>query len=178
MFKSLVYANVYTDAFLLPLAKLRLKKCRFLSPITGDTLLTIAKADPIADIQTNIPQALAELDKAFDLYEDALIHNKVDVLDALFWDSPHTLRYGAKENLNGYDEIRAFRAGRPSAGLNRDILDRHIVSFGNGMGVANITFRRASELRIGRQSQTWVKLGDDFAGGWRVVSAHVSWMDV
>ena len=78
--------------------------------------MTTATADPIADIQTNMPQALAELHKAFDLYEDALIHNKVDVLDALFWDSPHTLRYGAKENLNGYDEIKAFRAGRPSVG--------------------------------------------------------------
>ena len=139
--------------------------------------MTTATADPIADIQTNMPQALAELHKAFDLYEDALIHNKVDVLDALFWDSPHTLRYGAKENLNGYDEIKAFRAGRPSVGLNRDILDRHLVSFGDSMGVANITFKRASEVRIGRQSQTWVKLGDGFANGWRVVSAHVSWMD-
>ena len=139
--------------------------------------MTIATADPIADIQTNRPQALAELHNAFDLYEDALIHNKVDVLDALFWDSPHTLRYGARENLNGYDEIKAFRAGRTSAGLNRAILDRHIVSFGDNMGVANITFRRASEVRIGRQSQTWVKLGNDFASGWRVVSAHVSWMD-
>ena len=140
--------------------------------------MTTATADPIADIPTNSPQALAELHQAFDLYEDALIHNKVDVLDTLFWDSQHTLRYGAKENLNGFDEIKAFRAGRPSAGLSRDILDRHIVTFGNSMGVANITFRRKGEPRIGRQSQTWVKLGDRFAGGWRVVSAHVSWMDV
>jgi Protein of unknown function (DUF3225) len=125
----------------------------------------------------NSPQALAELNQAFDLYEDALVHNKVDVLDALFWDSPHTLRYGAKENLNGYDEIKAFRAARPTAGLNRNIFDRHIVTFGTHMGVANITFARAAETRIGRQSQTWVKFDLDFAGGWRVVSAHVSWMD-
>ena len=139
-------------------------------------------ADMTADIQTNRVEALAELNQAFDLYEDALIHNKVDVLDTLFWDSPHTLRYGAKENLNGYDEIKAFRAGRPSAGLSRDILDRHIVTFGNSMGVANITFRRKGEPRIGRQSQTWVKLeggsAGSFAAGWRVVSAHVSWMDI
>ena len=139
--------------------------------------MTTATADPIADIQTNLPQALAELHRAFDLYEDALVHNKVDVLDALFWDSPQTLRYGAKENLNGYDEIKAFRAARPSVGLSRDILDLDIVTFGSSMGVANTTFRRPTEPRIGRQSQTWVKFDGDFAEGWRVVSAHVSWMD-
>lgn len=130
------------------------------------------------DVQTNMPQALAELQQAFDLYEDALIHNKVDVLDTLFWNNPHTLRYGAKENLNGYDEIKAFRAARPAVGLSRDILDCRIVTFGHHMGVANITFCRAGEARVGRQSQTWVKFDEAFAGGWRVVSAHVSWMDV
>jgi hypothetical protein len=125
-------------------------------------------------LQTNLPMPLAELNYVFDQYEDALIHNKVDVLDALFWNSPHTLRYGARENLFGYEEIKAFRASRPGVGLIRDIVDRHIVTFGDAMGVANVTFKRRAEPRIGRQSQTWVK----FAEGWRVVSAHVSWMDV
>lgn len=121
----------------------------------------------------NTPDALAELNAAFDAYEDALVHNKVSVLDELFWSDPLTLRFGAKENLFGADQIKAFRASRPSVGLNREIIDRHIVTFGDAMGVANITFKRSTEPRIGRQSQTWVK----FESGWRVVSAHVSWMD-
>ncbi len=123
--------------------------------------------------QVNAPDALAELTAAFDAYEDALVNNKVSVLDELFWSHPLTLRFGAKENLFGADQIKAFRASRPSAGLQREIIDRHIVTFGNAAGVANITFKRTAEPRIGRQSQTWVK----FAEGWRVVSAHVSWMD-
>lgn len=135
-----------------------------------------------ASLAVNLKTAQEELQHAFELYEDALVHNKVDLLDALFWNSPHTLRYGARENLNGYDAIKAFRAARPGAGLNRDILERHIVTFGDSMGVANITFRRAGEPRIGRQSQTWVKPGAGIdtalAHGWRVVSAHVSWMDM
>ena len=136
-----------------------------------------------AAIQINNQEPLAELNQAFDLYEDALVHNKVDVLDSLFWNSPHTLRYGAKENLHGYDAIKAFRAARPGVGLTRDILARHFVTFGAHMGVANVTFARSSEPRIGRQSQTWVKFSGDQADstlvhGWRVVSAHVSWMDV
>ena len=125
-------------------------------------------------LQINLPIPLAELNHAFDLYEDALIRTKVDVLDTLFWNSSLTLRYGAKENLLGYEQIKAFRAARPGVGLMRDIVDRHIVTFGDAMGVANVTFKRQSEARIGRQSQTWIK----FTEGWRVVSAHVSWMDV
>ena len=124
-------------------------------------------------IDINAAVTLAELNAAFDAYEDALIHNKVAVLDGLFWDNPLTLRFGAKENLFGTDQIKAFRASRPSVGLSRKIIDRHVVAFGPDMGVANITFTRNTEPRIGRQSQTWVK----FAEGWRVVSAHVSWMD-
>lgn len=144
--------------------------------------MTSTATPPTASLTINLTHTQQELKQAFDLYEDALIHNKVDILDTLFWNSPYTLRYGAKENLNGYDEIKAFRAARPSAGLNRDILERHIVTFGDSMGVANITFRRAGEARVGRQSQTWVKSDADtdaaLALGWRVVSAHVSWMDL
>jgi hypothetical protein len=140
--------------------------------------LTTAAAHPDhkttpADPRVNLPGPLAELNRVFDQYEDALVHNKVDVLDTLFWNSLHTLRYGAGENLYGYEQIKAFRAARPGMGLARDIGDRHIVTFGDSMGVANVTFRRSNEPRVGRQSQTWVK----FAHGWRVVSAHVSWMD-
>ena len=124
-------------------------------------------------LETNLPAPLAELNQVFDQYEDALIHNKVEILDALFWDSPHTLRYGARENLFGYEAIKAFRAARPAVGLVREIVDRHIVTYGDTLGVANVTFMRSGETRIGRQSQTWIK----FAEGWRVVSAHVSWMD-
>ena len=130
----------------------------------------------------NLSSAQQELQQAFALYEDALINNKIEMLDALFWDSPHTLRYGAKENLKGYDHIKAFRAARPGTGLSRDILACDIVTFGENFGVANITFRRLAEPRVGRQSQTWVRQGEGvdaaLAHGWRVVSAHVSWMEL
>ena len=143
--------------------------------------MTIAAAHP-PDVQTPNAVALAELNAAFDLYEDALVHNQVAMLDLLFWDSPHTLRYGAKDRQYGYDEIKAFRASRPGVGLNRSIVDRHVVTFGSHMGVANITYARSGEPRTGRQSQTWVKFDSlaegDVASGWRVVAAHVSWMDL
>jgi len=92
------------------------------------------------------------------------------VLDELFWNSPHTLRYGAGENLYGYEQIAAFRAARPSQGLQREVLRTAITTYGRDFATANIEFRRAGSERIGRQSQTWVRMPE----GWRVVAAHVS----
>lgn len=125
------------------------------------------------DHAINQADALSELEAAFAEYERAFIANDVATLDRLFWDSPHTLRYGAGENLYGYDEIRAFRSGRPSNNLARTIVRKSVVSVGRDFGVTNIEFTRTTTDRIGRQSQTWVR----FADGWKVISAHVSLMD-
>ena len=118
----------------------------------------------------NLPDVLAEVTAQFARYEDALVHNKVDVLDELFWRSPHTLRYGATENLYGYGAIEAFRAGRPAQGLARSILKTVITSYGHDFATANVEFQRAGSTRPGRQSQTWLRTPE----GWRVVAAHVS----
>lgn len=123
-------------------------------------------------IDVNLPDVLAEVTTAFERYEVALVTNDVAVLDELFWNSPHTLRYGATENLYGFDEIRAFRAGRPSAGLARTLGRTVITTFGRDFATANTEFHRAQSDRIGRQSQTWVRTPE----GWRVVAAHVSLM--
>ena len=118
----------------------------------------------------NLPDVLAEVTAEFARYEKALIANDVAVLDELFWNSPHTLRYGATENLYGYAEIQAFRAGRPAQGLERVLLKTVITTFGQDMATANVEFQRVGNPRSGRQSQTWLRTPD----GWRVVSAHVS----
>ena len=118
----------------------------------------------------NLPDVLAEVTAAFDRYEIALVGNDVAVLDELFWDSAHTLRYGATENLYGYDAIKDFRAGRPSQGLERRLLKTVITTYGRDFATANVEFRRVGSDRSGRQSQTWMRTPD----GWRVVAAHVS----
>jgi hypothetical protein len=118
----------------------------------------------------NQPDVLAEVKVQFARYEAALTGNDVAVLDELFWNSPHTLRYGVTENLYGYDEIAAFRSGRPAQGLAREVLKTVITTYGRDFATANIEFRRAGSDRTGRQSQTWLRTPD----GWRVVAAHVS----
>lgn len=118
----------------------------------------------------NLPDVLAEVAVQFARYEKALTGNDVAVLDELFWNSPHTLRYGATENLYGYAEIQAFRAGRPAQGLDRTLLKTVITTYGRDMATANVEFQRTGSAKTGRQSQTWVRMPE----GWRVVAAHVS----
>lgn len=120
----------------------------------------------------NLPAVLAEVTAAVECYEAALVSNDVQVLDTLFWNSPHTLRYGAGENLYGYDEIRAFRARRSPQGLAREVMRTVITTYGQDFATANLEFQREGSTRIGRQSQTWMRTPQ----GWRVVSAHVSLM--
>jgi len=123
-------------------------------------------------MEINQADVLAEVRHQFERYEAALVGNDVAVLDELFWNSPHTLRYGASELLYGYDEIAAFRNSRPAVGLAREVLKTVITTYGRDFATANIEFRRAGSDKVGRQSQTWVRQPE----GWRVVAAHVSLM--
>ena len=118
----------------------------------------------------NLPDVVAEVSAVFEQYEQALVNNNVEVLDALFHNSPLTLRYGATENLYGYEAIQAFRAGRPSQGLARERMNIVITTYGRDFAMANTEFQRVGSERTGRQSQTWVRTAE----GWRVVAAHVS----
>ncbi|MCZ4059205.1 oxalurate catabolism protein HpxZ [Pantoea sp. LMR881] len=120
----------------------------------------------------NRPVIVAEVTDAFYRYEQALISNDIAVLDELFWHDARTVRLGAGENLYGIDEIRAFRAARPSAGLNRTLRHTVITTFGEDYAVCSTEFTREGSEKIGRQQQTWVKM----PGGWRIVAAQVSLM--
>jgi hypothetical protein len=124
------------------------------------------------DLEFNRPDVLAELKAAFARYEDALVNNRIDVLDELFWDSAQTVRYGVNENLYGIDAIRAFRAARPSAGLARTLQRTVITTYGDDFGTAMTEFKREGGDKVGRQSQTWCRID----GRWVVVAAHVSLM--
>ena len=124
-------------------------------------------------VAINIPAVVAEVEAVFARYEHALVNNKVDVLDGLFWPSARTIRYGAAENLVGTDAIRAFRNARSPAGLARRLTRTVITTYGHDFATAMTEFERDTSTKIGRQSQTWVR----FPEGWRVVAAHVSLID-
>jgi hypothetical protein len=123
-------------------------------------------------MEINLPKPLAEVTAAFRRYETALLSNKPEVLDELFLDSRHTIRYGVAENLYGHEEIKAYRLRRMQLGgaARRRVLREVITTYGNDLGTTSIEFERESTGLRGRQSQTWVRMPE----GWRVVAAHVS----
>ncbi|QFS81931.1 hypothetical protein FIU97_03995 [Roseivivax sp. THAF40] len=130
-------------------------------------------APGLPQTEVNRPEILAEVQAVFDTYEEALVSNDIPVLQRLFWDSAHTIRLGATENLYGTEEIEAFRKARPGKGLMRTLTRVEIRTYGRDFATTHAEFTRDGEPKIGRQTQTLVRFPEI---GWRIVSAHVSKM--
>ena len=125
-------------------------------------------------MEINNPGVVAEVEALHDLYEAALGSNDTAMLQALFWNSPHTIRYGIGENLYSWEEIGAFRSARSPVGLARTTSRTRITTFGRDYATASTMFARASlPGKVGRQMQTWARMPE----GWRIVAAHVSVID-
>lgn len=121
-------------------------------------------------MKINDPEVLSAVTAAFAAYERALMDNDLAALDALFWDSKLTVRFGPGQNLYGIEAIQAFRTARVGGSPKRTLANTVITTFGDDFATANTEFQRAGAAHPGRQSQSWVR----FAEGWRVVSAHIS----
>lgn len=127
------------------------------------------------DTTPNRPEVVAEVRELFERYEQALVDKNVEVLDATFWDSPHTIRYAFHENGYGFDEIHAHRVARPpGAGVKEKRIRLEVLTLGRDVATVNLEFKVRGKNAIGRQSQTWVRFPEH---GWKVVSAHVSTMN-
>lgn len=129
----------------------------------------------MSDLRENIPEVVAEVSALFERYEQALIDKDVDVLDATFWRSPHTIRYAMHENGYGFDEIHAHRVARPPGpGIKERRIRLEILTLGRDIATVNLEFKIRGKDLVGRQSQTWVRIPGQ---GWKVIAAHVSTMD-
>ncbi|MEM8867522.1 MAG: AtzH-like domain-containing protein [Verrucomicrobiota bacterium] len=117
-----------------------------------------------------------ELKQLFESYERALIGNDVPSLEAFFWQSPTAVRLGPTENLFGSDEINQFRRNRSSVGLQREVTRVEYIVLDDDHGVINVCFLRQfrGAERSGRQTQVWKRFPDL---GWKIVSAHVSFLE-
>jgi hypothetical protein len=123
-------------------------------------------------VEINIPEVLAEVTDAFRRYEHALVANDADTLNALFWRSEFTLRYGIAECLYGYDAIAEFRASQRVIDMRRNLINTTITTYGRDTASANTEFRRLGAELTGRQSHVWLRTDE----GWRIAAAHVSLM--
>jgi hypothetical protein len=126
--------------------------------------------DPTRELELDLPEVVAEVRAVFERYEAALLANDVPVLEALFWNSPRTIRYGVGENLHGWDEISAFRRARRTGAFRRELRRTVIKTFGRDFATADTEYLREGFSRLGRESKTLVRT----PAGWRIVSAHVS----
>ena len=127
------------------------------------------------DVTPNIPEVVAEVRGLFERYEQALIDKNVEVLDATFWDSPHTIRYAFQENGYGFAQIHAHRVARPPGPGTKEARRRlEIRTLGPDIATVNLEYKVRGHDKIGRQTQTWVR----FPEGWKVINAHVSWIDM
>jgi ketosteroid isomerase-like protein len=112
----------------------------------------------------------AEIRAEFDAYEAALQANDVAALSGFFWQDPRAVRLSGDGGLYGYDEIAAFRRGRDTSDVARELLRVDVVALAADLGVATAEYRRLGSGRRGAQSQLWMRRPE----GWRIVSAHVS----
>jgi hypothetical protein len=121
-------------------------------------------------VDVNLPSVVAEVTERFLAYEQALVAGEVERLDADFWASEHTVRYGVRENLYGAEEIAAWRRVAPPIPPDRTLGPTVVATFGHDLATVSTEFRSPGSTVSGRQSQTWVRLPE----GWRIVAAHVS----
>ena len=126
----------------------------------------------MTDLTPNLPDVVAEVRELFERYEQALIDKDVAVLDATFWNSPHTVRLANNEHGYGFDRIHAHRVARPPGPGTKEKRHRlDVLTLGRDLAIVNLIYKVRGKEMTGRQSQTWVRFPDV---GWKVVAAHVS----
>jgi ketosteroid isomerase-like protein len=123
-------------------------------------------------VDLNIPEVVAEVGAAFNRYEAALTTNDVPALDSFFWNDPRVIRFSLSDNGYGFEAIMKARRARDNVDLRRRLMRTVLTTFGRDFATVNTEFKREDSGREGRQSQTWVRTAE----GWKVVSAHVSWL--
>lgn len=128
----------------------------------------------MVELPVDQPDVLREITAAFHDYERAFMANDVDALIRYFWADARVTRYGIADLQLGHDAIAAFRRASAAPGFTRTLHNLRITTFGQDVATAMTEFRRSDTTLLGLQTQTWMRM----AAGWRIVSAHVSMIEV
>ena len=120
------------------------------------------------------PDVRREVEALFHAYERALMTNDAAALNDYFWRDARVTRYGIADLQLGHDALVAFRAAVPALRFTREVSRVRITTFGADIAVAMCEFHRSDTAKLGMQTQTWVR----FADGWKIVSAHVSMIEL
>ena len=122
--------------------------------------------------ELNRGEIVTEVRAAFEQYERDLVANDIERLVEWFWGDGRAVRYGIDENLYGFDDIAAYRRSQAQATPPRSLRNTVVTTFGTDLATVDTEFCPHGSRAVGRQSQTWMRT----AHGWRVASAHVSWL--
>ena len=109
-----------------------------------------------------------ELYRAFEGYEQALLANDLDALDAAFAPGPETLRGDAAGLLVGHDSISAFRGVR--GGVPPRVIERIEHRELGPDAALLVSVSRFDGGGTGLQTQLWRRLD----GRWLISAAHVT----
>lgn len=90
------------------------------------------------------------------------------MLDATFWNSPHTIRYALQEHGYGFEAIHKHRVMRPPGpGIEEHRIRLEILTLGRDLATVNLEFKVRGHDLIGRQSQTWGAVSRSWVEGYR-----------
>jgi len=129
--------------------------------------------------ELNRPDVVAQVTAAFDAYERALVDNDIATMNALFWSTPQTVRYGIAEVQHGGEAIQRWRETCEPVPRSRRLHRTVVTTYGDDHATVSTEFTSDATLLLGRQMQTWVRFDTGGAfGGWTIVAAHVSLIDV
>jgi len=131
-------------------------------------------------MNVNIAHVVAEVAAAHAAYEKALADNDVFLLNALTWESPHTVHYGFDDMQYGSAEIRKLNALRHSFNNRVMAACATITTFGQDNATVSTEFDCEDSELYGRRTRVWARVGPDpqpeagLHGGWRIVALHES----
>ncbi len=123
--------------------------------------------------EVDLTLVIAEVRAEFERYEAALLANDIDALNDFFFSAPSTVRFGIAEHAFGIESVRLQRAGLPRTHPERRLMNTVINTVGVDVAVVSTEFAAPNTVKVGRQTQAWVR----FAAGWKIVAAHVSLID-
>ena len=121
-------------------------------------------------MEVNIPEVVAEVQAVFLRYQRAVDTNDVETMNALFWNSPFTIRFAPNGTLIGHEAIATYRQTRTASPAERKLQNTVITTFGRDFAATNTESTKTGVCKVSRQSQAWFRTPH----GWRIVAAHVS----
>jgi len=120
--------------------------------------------------ETDLAHRATELKRAFEQYEQALVDNDIEAMNAYFVDHEDIVRFGIADEQWGFSELVAWRRGAVAVPEGRALSNTQLQLLGDNTAVITTLFSYPGRAVRGRQTQVWHYCD----GRWLIANAHVS----